>query len=1012
MRTLHAFGWLLSAAFCMGAHASGRGDFDARVDAIYLELGRGDKAQAQERSAALLEATPLRDRHRADALSVRLDVLAQNVELNKPAGAALRAAIDAHAAASGQHALAQRFEIAQVYDRGDGAAALKLADAALAATPASEQPELRIWTARVAAYSGHLPQALEQAELARTAWKRTKGLAARWREVELDYIIGQVQTYTGSNELALATLREGSRVAIEAFGADANERFKIDTVLAGVYSDMGRQREALEVRETLLGVAQRRFGAASFPAAKAEALVGASLQEIGDYVSARARYDHAQALVAALPDPPAQERGIISVNFGNLLQEMDELDASVAQYQKALALIGEQDATRHARAVVYADMGNSKLRLKQYEQAVADYTRALQLREESDGKDNPGLAYALEGLGSASLALQNMADAERYFRRALALRERAVSPNHPSIVPISFGLALACWAQGDRDEAFRVAVQTAEHQQALLGTFAADFSERQSVAYRDILMPATALVVTLAAERGDADAIATAWRLAMVERGLVARTEAHRLAAVRAVHDPAVAAAFEAWRRANGALGDAWLAKNQDAQKLKELTAAAEVAERALWHQCGQHGENLTQPTTELDQLTRALPADAALIAYSEGIHPDPRHLPVTLDRPVATDWYAFTLHADGKPRLQRLGGIAELTARTRAWYVGLRNPKSDLAQLRRDGDELRRAVLDPLLAQGDAQRLFFVPEGELYRVSFAALPARDSGYLVERGVRVHTLANEADLALPAPPPDGGSTLLAGAPNFGAAPAAVPAARQLCLRAARDGFAAIPNAARELDDLDALFAASSTNAQIHMVRGADATKQAVLAALPQANVVHLATHGFSLDESCADTAPSRGVTLQPAPGADGAAPGAALSGLAFSGANVVDGAAPVGVLSAGELATLDLSRVAWIALSACDSGLGPIGRNEGVFGMRRALRLAGARTVVMSLWQVDDAATADLMAALYRARFVAHADVPDAMAGAMRTVIAARREHGLSDHPYYWAAFIGEGGWR
>jgi CHAT domain-containing protein len=196
---------------------------------------------------------------------------------------------------------------------------------------------------------------------------------------------------------------------------------------------------------------------------------------------------------------------------------------------------------------------------------------------------------------------------------------------------------------------------------------------------------------------------------------------------------------------------------------------------------------------------------------------------------------------------------------------------------------------------------------------------------------------------------------------------------------------------------------------VHVVRGAQATKQAVLAALPQANVIHLATHGFSLDESCADEN-SRGVTLSREN--EDATHGGALSGLAFSGATVSAGAAPVGVLSAGELATLDLSQVSWIALSACDSGLGPIGRNEGVFGMRRALRLAGVRTVVMSLWQVDDAATADLMGALYRARFGAHADVPDAMASAMRNVIAARRAAGASDHPYYWAAFIGEGGWR
>ena len=360
-------------------------------------------------------------------------------------------------------------------------------------------------------------------------------------------------------------------------------------------------------------------------------------------------------------------------------------------------------------------------------------------------------------------------------------------------------------------------------------------------------------------------------------------------------------------------------------------------------------------------------------------------------------------------------------SAQLRAWYQDLRNPAADVTRLHRNGLALRQALLDPVAAIDAGRHVFIVPEGELFRLSFAALPDNARGYLIESGTRVHTLAHESELMLPTAPPRAGHTLLAGAPDFpGATGDTAVAQRQLCLRATRQGFAAIPNAARELTGLQSLLAPLSTTPQITLIDGARATKANVLAALPRANIVHLATHGFSLDESCSDDhgmpgTSQRGVTLgrpQTAAAAQGITDAAILSGLAFSGASLAPGSAPIGVLSAGELGTLDLSQVDWIALSACDSGLGPIGRNEGVFGMRRALRLAGARTVVMSLWQVDDAATADLMQNLYRARFVEHADVPDAMANAMRSVIAARRTAGQSDHPYYWAAFISEGGWR
>jgi CHAT domain-containing protein len=174
--------------------------------------------------------------------------------------------------------------------------------------------------------------------------------------------------------------------------------------------------------------------------------------------------------------------------------------------------------------------------------------------------------------------------------------------------------------------------------------------------------------------------------------------------------------------------------------------------------------------------------------------------------------------------------------------------------------------------------------------------------------------------------------------------------------------------------------------------------------------VHLATHGFSFDATCGDDN-ARGMTLEHA--APAATPVAQpLSGLAFAGADVSGGHAAVGVLSAGEMSSADLAHAGWVVLSACDSGLGPIGHTEGVFGMRRALRLAGASTVIMSLWEADDVATADLMQSLYRARFAQHRNVPESMAQAMRETLAARQAANQSTHPYYWAAFVSEGGWR
>jgi CHAT domain-containing protein len=119
-----------------------------------------------------------------------------------------------------------------------------------------------------------------------------------------------------------------------------------------------------------------------------------------------------------------------------------------------------------------------------------------------------------------------------------------------------------------------------------------------------------------------------------------------------------------------------------------------------------------------------------------------------------------------------------------------------------------------------------------------------------------------------------------------------------------------------------------------------------------------------------------------------------------------------GVLTAEEIATLDLSHARWAVLAACATAAGSTHRYEGLFGLARAFRLAGTHTVLTSLWPVDDAATAEWTQALYAARIGEGLDTAASMAAAQGNVLAARRARGDSTHPYYWAAFTATGDWR
>ncbi len=119
-----------------------------------------------------------------------------------------------------------------------------------------------------------------------------------------------------------------------------------------------------------------------------------------------------------------------------------------------------------------------------------------------------------------------------------------------------------------------------------------------------------------------------------------------------------------------------------------------------------------------------------------------------------------------------------------------------------------------------------------------------------------------------------------------------------------------------------------------------------------------------------------------------------------------------GILTAEEIAGLDLSAAQWAVLSACDTGRGDLQAGEGVVGLRRAFQVAGARTVILSLWPVLDNVAADWMAELYRGKFVRGDTTATSVRAASRSLLAARRAAGQSTHPLYWSGFIATGDWR
>jgi len=421
---------------------------------------------------------------------------------------------------------------------------------------------------------------------------------------------------------------------------------------------------------------------------------------------------------------------------------------------------------------------------------------------------------------------------------------------------------------------------------------------------------------------------------------------------------------------------------------------------------------------------------------------------------------------------LGRADVIDGLIAQWRSEMIaGLKRPASNPGETERAfrvvGTSLRRRLWDPIAAHlNGVSRVFVAPDDAINLVPLAALPVGQSRYLLEDGPVIHYLSAERDLVQTERPiGNAGRGLLAvGGPAFAdgslfasirntvanpagpqssggspktadvTTPVATVASATLRSSGAKCGtfqsmrFPALPGSGREARDVAQLWRSFTDAEGGSAVIGRDASEEAVKGLAPGHRILHFATHGFFLGAECASALDgTRAVgglvssgaqsTIQPRRKRLQELPEnpLLLSGLALAGANRRASAGPNeddGILTAEEVASLNLEGVEWAVLSACDTGLGELRAGEGVFGLRRAFQVAGARTIIMSLWPVEDQSARLWMRALYKGRLEQRLDTAEAVRRAGLAVLQERRKQGQSTHPFYWAAFVAAGDWR
>jgi hypothetical protein len=414
----------------------------------------------------------------------------------------------------------------------------------------------------------------------------------------------------------------------------------------------------------------------------------------------------------------------------------------------------------------------------------------------------------------------------------------------------------------------------------------------------------------------------------------------------------------------------------------------------------------------------------------------------------------AFVLRQGAELQRIELGPIEPIAAAVRDWRDTLGVvPGRGLAGAAREGDseiESARArriaalVWEPLLPNlGDARRVGIVVDDVLTAVPIDVLPMVHAGKDAPIGdrweleTRLTLQGLLSDVESGSDPRDGIALVLGGA-DFSAEPTAHDASREersasvngrtdhpfttlstagvLRGGAWEAGFTALPGTLREARGIAELAQQALGSHATTLLEASEASCGSIEELGPKARFLHLATHGWFAPESVRSWSDPEQVDGQGGALARmsaeerirGSSP-MLLCGLALSGANLPAdtlGRNP-GLVTAEEISTWDLSRCELAVLSACDTNVGERRAGQGVASLQRALHMAGARTVITSLWKVPDEATKDLMLDFYRRIWVEKKPKAQALWEAkMRMRVAVDERGQLLYSTRDWAAWV------
>lgn len=739
--------------------------------------------------------------------------------------------------------------------------------------------------------------------------------------------------------------------------------------------------------------------------------------------------------------------GLESANLASNYMYAGKLAKAESYFLKAgevyKSIVGEESSdyaiTLQSLSSVYTRMGNLEKAKSMALQAVSIF--------EKTSKDPRQLAFANYYLAEAYFANDELEEAERYHKTALDLRKKTLGENHPDYAFSTTKLAILNWKKGDYKTALKYYKETFDNYFNQINVVFPILSEEEKTKfYYNRLKPAfeqyNSFIIETSSE--DKSLLGEMYDNQLATKGLILYASGKIKQSIIKSGDSTLIAKYNTWIDQKETLAKLFSSGDMEVsvrnKKIDSLTTASNNLEKELSASSSSFASAFANKNVKWQDIQQTLKSGEAAVEIirfrdfstdSAGVFTDEVYYAALILTAETTEAPEIVIMKNGKLMESR-------------YLSNYRNA----IKYKVDEDYSYRLFWRPIAnkLQG-INKVYFSPDGVYNQISIYTLRNPASGNFTLDELEIQVITNSKDLLAVSTTSSPGQSYLFGYPNYNmgilddnadvansskdAQEAAKAAAENRGRGASRGGdrggrgaesnsvsisrggsiprglrgnmlrymrsnqlLALLPGTKKEVGLIDSLYQVK--NVEVITYLSNEALEESIKK-INNPKVLHIATHGFFLESQAGDGNTDEYMENP-----------LLRSGLILAGANsfIANGKisetqtfAEDGILTAYEAMNLNLEDTELVVLSACETGLGEVKNGEGVYGLQRAFSVAGAETMIMSMWTVDDEATQELMTIFYE----------EWLSGKTKQqafITAQKRLKAKWKSPYYWGAFV------